>query len=89
MLDLISAECVEGVGPKSGKIRYLRMLFDETETMKRLAEQAQKHSEKPGSIISGASQTVYRQSLPTGAKVWTYKPVHGAWNRSLTVRMAQ
>ena len=78
---MIQAETVEGRGPRSGRIKYLAMLFSETETVQRIAAQANKTAETAGSIISGASQTAYRQHLETGHTCWALHSLQDGWNR--------
>ena len=83
---MIQAETVEGRGPRSGRIKYLAMLFSEAETIQKLSDNARKTAETAGSITSGASKTSFEQHLESGHTCWALKSLQDGWNRqSLSV----
>lgn len=79
---LIAAGCVEGLATRTGKILFLREIMDESEMSIKLADIVRKQNpESSGSIISGASQTAYRQHLETGHTCWALHNLQDGWNR--------
>lgn len=71
---LIATESVEGVGPRSGRIRFLRMLTDEDTALnlvaKRLREVAETESGKSGWL---APPNVIDQDLSDGLSCYTHR----------------
>lgn len=73
---MVRACVVEGIGPRSGVIKRLRIICTETEAIERLSAiraAEPRIAETPGSITSMASQEVYREALDTGYFVWQHK----------------
>jgi len=77
---MVRACVVEGIGPRSGVIRRLRIICTESEAIEKLSAiraTEPRITETPGSITSMASQEVYRQPLDTGYFVWQHKRNRG------------
>ncbi len=79
---MIKAQIVEGVGPSSGRIIFLRVIYANDEAVRRLSELPvdRPPEESPGSITSGASREVYRETLgDSGCWCWDFKKNRNAF----------
>lgn len=78
---MVKAGVVEGIGPRNGCIKRLRITCTEDEAVKRLqAVSEPSHEENPGSITSMASREIFREILgDSGGWVWCHKA-----NRNMT-----
>lgn len=80
MLRMLKAGIVEGVGPRSGRIKYLRITCSQEEAVKRMKEvPVDRIQESPGSITSMASKEVYREGLTDGHWCWSFKRPRSAF----------
>ncbi len=70
---LIDLGMVEGVGPRNGTIRFLRMTEPTPANMAQAEIVNPGFTSRPGSIITEASREVYREHLPAGYYVWNHK----------------
>ena len=72
---MILAGVVEGVGPRSGRIDLLRIICSESEVIERLQaiRAAESWMETPGSLMSMASKTVFKEQLSDTLRCWTHR----------------
>lgn len=68
---MVNAGIVEGVGPRSGRIRILRVICSDDEAISRFASLATA-PEPRGSITSQASREIFRERLGDTRWCWCH-----------------